>query len=358
MVTQLKGLVLSGGKGTRLRPLTHTAAKQLIPVANRPILFFVLDNLIAAGVTDIGIVISPETDPVIRETVGDGSAFGATITWIVQDSPGGLAHAVKISRGYLQDEPFVMYLGDNLIGTRITKFAQEFTASETSAQILLKPVDNPSSFGIATVDGDGQVLKLIEKPIDPPSNLALVGVYFFTTAIHEAIDSIKPSARGELEITDAIQHLLDTRKAVKSHVVEEWWLDTGKKDDLLAANTTVLDKWCARNLQGIVDEGSDIQGRVDLGKGSVVRNSSIRGPVVIGENCQITNSFVGQFSSIGQGSIVSDSNLQHSVLLDSCRISDTNRLEDSLLVNNAIVRGNCRAGTLTLSVGDDSEVEV
>lgn len=354
----MKGLVLSGGKGTRLRPLTHTAAKQLIPVANRPILFFVLDNLVAAGITDIGIVISPETGPAIRECVGDGTAFGATVKWIVQDRPGGLAHAVKISRDYLQDEPFVMYLGDNLIGTRITRFAQEFTASDAAAQILLKPVDNPSSFGIATVDDNGQVLTLVEKPKDPPSNLALVGVYFFTKSIHDAIASINPSARGELEITDAIQHLLDAGKAVRSHVVKEWWLDTGKKDDLLAANTTVLDSWCARNLLGDVDEESELQGRVDLGKGCVIRNSRIRGPVVIGEHCRITNSFIGPFSSIGPGSIISDSNLQHSVLLDSCRVSNIDRLEDSLVGNNAIIRSNSRAGALTLSVGDDSEVEV
>jgi glucose-1-phosphate thymidylyltransferase len=268
----MKGLVLSGGKGTRLRPITHTAAKQLVPVANKPILFYVIENLVEA-------------------------AFGAHITWIRQEHPGGLAHAVKVSRDFLGDSPFVMYLGDNLIETRISGFAQEFRDGGSAASILLKDVANPSAFGIAVVDGSGRVTRLVEKPDRPPSNLALVGVYFFTPVIHDAVNAITPSARGELEITDAIQHLLDSGAKVKSQVMDGWWLDTGKKDDLLAANTMVLDSWCQRELRGDVDESSDIQGRVEIGEGTTISNSRIRGPVVIGENCKVSDSFIGPFTS-------------------------------------------------------------
>ncbi len=349
---------MSGGKGTRLRPITHTAAKQLVPVANKPILFFVLENLAAAGVNDVGIVISPETGPAIQEAVGDGSALGIRPTWIVQEHPGGLAHAVKVARPFLGDEPFVMYLGDNLIGTRITRFAEEFRAGDAAAKILLKPVENPSAFGIASVNGAGHVVKLVEKPRDPPSNLALVGVYFFRPVIHEAIDVLKPSARGELEITDAIQHLLDTDQRVESRVVDEWWLDTGKKDDLLAANTTVLDSWCERDIAGDVDEASDVQGRVQLGAGSVVRDSRIQGPAVIGEGCRITNSFIGPFSSIGAGSEITGSTLQHTVALERCRITGVDRIEDSLLGRDVVVRSIGTRTVLRVSLGDDSEVEV
>lgn len=354
----LKGLVLSGGRGTRLRPITHTAAKQLVPVANKPILFFVLENLAAAGVTDVGIVIAPETGPAIREAVGDGARFGIGVTWIPQDQPGGLAHAVKISRPFLDQSPSVMYLGDNLIGARITRFAEEFLAGPASAQILLKAVDNPSAFGIATLGEGGRVTRLVEKPKDPPSNLALVGVYFFRPAIHAAIDAIRPSARGELEITDAISRLLDTGHQVDARVIEEWWLDTGKKDDLLAANTTVLDAWCQRRLAGDVDANSEVQGRVEIGAGSVIVNSRIRGPVMIGRNCHIENTFIGPFSSIGDGAHIQGSILQHVVLLENCRISGVDRIEDSLIGRNAVVRSNGARGVLRLSLGDDSEVEI
>lgn len=354
----MKGLVLSGGKGTRLRPITHTAAKQLVPVANKPILFFVLENLAAAGIDDVGIVISPETGVAIQEAVGDGSALGIRPTWIVQDHPGGLAHAVKVARPFLGDDAFVMYLGDNLLGTRITRFTEEFRSGDAAAQILLKPVENPSAFGIATVDGAGHVVRLVEKPKDPPSNLALVGVYFFRPVIHEAIDNLKPSARGELEITDAIQRLLDTNQRVESRVVEEWWLDTGKKDDLLAANTTVLDTWCERAIAGEVDKASDVQGRVQLGAGTEVRNSRIRGPVVIGEDCRISDSFIGPFSSIGDGSTITDSTLQHTVALERCHITGVDRIEDSLLGRDVVVRSNGTQALLRVSLGDDSEVEI
>ena len=354
----MKGLVLSGGKGTRLRPITHTAAKQLVPVANKPILFFVLENLAAADVKDVGIVVSPETGSSIRAAVGDGSALGLQITWIEQSHPGGLAHAVKVARPFLQDSSFVMYLGDNLIGSRISSFAAEFQHGDAAAQILLKQVDNPSAFGIATVDTSGKVTKLIEKPQDPPSDLALVGVYFFTPSIHDAIDAIRPSTRGELEITDAIQYLLDTGAKVESRIIEDWWLDTGKKDDLLAANTTVLDALCDRRVAGEVDGNSDLQGRVQLDEGSVVEGSRIRGPVVVGRDCRIVNSFIGPFSSIGDGSVITDSTLQHTVILQNCRIVGVDRIEDSLIGCNVVVRSNGTRALLRVSLGDDSEVEI
>ncbi|MGZ8480340.1 MAG: glucose-1-phosphate thymidylyltransferase, partial [Candidatus Binatia bacterium] len=255
---KLKGLVLSGGRGTRLRPLTHTAAKQLVPVANRPILFHVLDNLQKAAVNDVGIVISPETGQAIRDAVGDGGAWGMSVSFIEQTEPLGLAHAVKVARPYLGDDAFVMYLGDNLIGSGIESFRDEFEKSAAVASILLKEVDNPSSFGIAEVDGQQRVLSLVEKPKQPKSNLALVGIYFFTAKIHDAIDKIAPSWRGELEITDAIQLLLSQGGKVLSHRIDAWWLDTGKKDDLLTANTVVLDEWVQRKIDGEIDGLSQV----------------------------------------------------------------------------------------------------
>ena len=353
----MKGLVLSGGKGTRLRPITHTAAKQLIPVANKPILFFVLDNLVSAGITDVGVVISPETGDAIKEAVGDGSAFGIDISWIVQDNPGGLAHAVKISRSFLGDSPFVMYLGDNLIETRIGPFVEEFASASAKAMILLKKVDNPSAFGIAQLDEEGRVTELVEKPANPQSDLALVGVYFFKSAIHTAVDAIRPSRRGELEITDAIQHLLDSGAEVASRIITDWWLDTGKKDDLLAANTTVLDTWCEGIVRGDVDSASNLVDRVDVGKGTVIRGSTIEGPVVIGDNCTVTDSTIGPFTSIGNGTVITNSHVRHAVLLESCTLIGVEQLVDSLIGRNAVIRRNGSDGALRVSIGDDSHIE-
>ena len=353
----MKGLVLCGGKGTRLRPITHTAAKQLIPVANKPILYFVLDNLAYAGVTDVGIVISPETGDAIKTAVGDGSTFGIDVTWIVQDHPSGLAHAVKVSRNFLGASPFVMYLGDNLIETRLAQFVTDFQAGTAPAMILLKAVDNPSAFGIATVDDGGRITQLVEKPRNPDSKLALVGVYFFKSEIHRAIDAISPSHRGELEITDAIQHLLATGSEVKSQIITDWWLDTGKKDDLLAANTTVLETWCKGEVHGDVDRESTLVGRVDVGAGTAIRGSRIEGPVVVGENCTVSNSVIGPFTSIGDGTIIEDSNVRHAVILESCTVSGVAKVVDSLIGRNATVTGNGSDGALRLSIGDDSHVQ-
>ena len=352
----MKALVLSGGRGTRLRPITHTAAKQLVPVATRPILYFVLDNLAVAGVTQVGIVIAPETGPAIQAAVGDGSRFGLEITWILQDAPLGLAHAVKIARPFLGPDPFVMYLGDNLIGSRINEHAAAFLSGEAAAQILLKPVANPSAFGIADVDATGRVTRLVEKPGDPASDLALVGVYFFRAAIHDAIAGIAPSARGELEITDAIQGLISSGQRVDATILQEWWLDTGKKDDLLAANTVVLNSWIRRDLAGTVDGASDITGEVRVAAGSRIIRSRIEGPAVIGPDCVIEDSAVGPHTSVSARTSIVRSVVRHAVIMEGCRIEDVDRIEDSLLGNNVTVRGGGRSGVLRVSLGDDSEV--
>lgn len=357
MTNNLKGLVLSGGRGTRLRPLTHTAAKQLVPVGNRPILFHVLDNLKNAGVTEVGIVISPETGNAIRETVGDGRSWGMTIEYILQSEPLGLAHAVKVAQPYLGDDSFVMYLGDNLIGSGIRNYREKFETAGASASILLKEVENPSSFGIAEIDHNKRVVRLVEKPKEPKSNLALVGIYFFTSAIHKAISKIAPSSRGELEITDAIQMLLNDGGEVQSDQVEAWWLDTGKKDDLLTANTVVLDEWIQRKIEGEIDSQSQVTGRVQLGKGSRIIKSTVRGPIVIGDNVVVENSFVGPYTSIGSGGRIVSSVLEHCVLLENARIEYVDRLEDSLIGKNSVViKEHKNHQAYRLMIGDDSEV--
>ena len=355
----LKGLVLSGGRGTRLRPLTHTAAKQLVPVGNRPILFHVLDNLKKAAVTEVGIVISPETGNAVREAVGKGQLWGMNIEYILQSEPLGLAHAVKVAQPFLGFDSFVMYLGDNLIGSGISDYRGRFERSDAQASILLKEVENPSSFGIAEVDSQQRVVRLVEKPKEPKSNLALVGIYFFTPAIHEAISRISPSWRGELEITDAIQNLLDAGGEVLSDRIDSWWLDTGKKDDLLTANTVVLDEWVTRRIEGEVDAQSQVTGRVQLGRGSRVINSTVRGPIVVGENVLVENSFIGPFTSIGSGCRIVSSVLEHCVLLENARIEQIDRLEDSLIGKNSVVLKDHKVHqAYRLMIGDDSEVQL
>jgi len=359
MAAKLKGLVLSGGRGTRLRPLTHTAAKQLVPVGNRPILFYVLDNLKSAGVNEAGIVISPETGNAVREAVGTGERWGMHVEYILQSAPLGLAHAVKVAQPYLGSDAFVMYLGDNLIGSGISDYRGRFERSDAQTSILLKEVENPSSFGIAEVDSQQRVVRLVEKPKEPKSNLALVGIYFFTPAIHEAISRISPSWRGELEITDAIQNLLDAGGEVLSDRIDSWWLDTGKKDDLLTANTVVLDEWVTRRIEGEVDAQSQVTGRVQLGRGSRVINSTVRGPIVVGENVLVENSFIGPFTSIGSGCRIVSSVLEHCVLLENARIEQVDRLEDSLIGKNSVVLKDDKVHqAYRLMIGDDSEVQL
>ncbi|GBD97987.1 MAG TPA: glucose-1-phosphate thymidylyltransferase [Nitrospirae bacterium] len=355
----MKAIILSGGKGTRLRPLTYSGAKQLVPVANKPILFYCIDNIVQAGIRDVGIIISPETGEEIRDAVGDGSRWGISIKYIIQDMPGGLAHAIKTARNFLADSSFVMYLGDNLIGAGIEKFVNEFKSNKPEALILLKEVENPKQFGVAVVSKEGRVLRLIEKPDVPPSNLALVGIYIFSRAIHDAIERIKPSKRGELEITDAIQELIVMNCNVESFVLDMWWLDTGKKDDMLTANAIVLDEWLKENIEASVDDRSNILGRVSIGRGSIIRESKIRGPVVIGENSVIENSFIGPYTSIGNNVKVIKSSVEHSVIMDESELKDLERLEESLIGRRVkITKNHTMHKALRLMLGDDSVVEV
>ena len=357
----MKALVLSGGKGTRLRPLTHTGAKQLVPIANKPILAYVFDNIAKVGIKEIGVIISPETGEEIKSTMGDGSKWGVKVTYIPQTEPKGLAHAVITGQEFLGSDPFVMYLGDNLIGTGIEGFVKTFNDTKSDAVILLKPVDNPSSFGVAEIDKTGKIICLEEKPKNPKSNLALVGVYIFSPEIHKSIANIKPSKRGELEITDAIQNLVTIGKPVYSHVLDQatWWLDTGKKDDLLAANAVVLDEWYKRDIRGTVDDKSTVTGRVTIEPGAIIKNSTLRGPIVIGEGSVIEDSFIGPYTSVGANTKVKKSVLEHCVLLAGSEIDHVDRMEDSLVGRNSkVIKCHHKHEALRLMIGDDSIVEV
>ena len=352
----MKALVLCGGKGTRLRPLTYTLPKQLVPVANRPILHYVMDQIAGVGIEEVGVIIAPETGEYIKEALYL-NPWGFHFTFILQEEPKGLAHAVKVAQGFLGDEPFLMYLGDNLIGETIAPFVEEFRAGDADAMILLKEVEDSRMFGVAEVDEGGRVRRLVEKPKEPPSNLALVGIYLFSAVIHDAISRIKPSWRGELEITDAIQQLLQEGRGVKSYVLKGWWLDTGKKDDLLAANQVVLDEWVKREVKGEVDAESRLSGRVSLAEGAQVIRSVVRGPAVVGQRTKIVDAFIGPYTSIGADCIIEGSAVEYTVILDGTRISGVGRLEDSVIGKGATVCvGAGNRGALRLMVGDDSEV--
>ena len=354
----MKALILSGGRGTRLRPLTHTIAKQLVPVANQPILGYVMDHVQAAGIGDVGVVVAPETQGEVRGYLGDGGKWGVNLTYILQEQPLGLAHAVKTAKDFLGDAPFVMYLGDNLLGKGIAGAIERFASSSMDALVFLKQVDDPRAFGVAELDGSGSIVRLVEKPKDPPSDLALVGVYLFSPKIHRAIDSIAPSWRGELEITDAIQWLIDHGGRVSGEVLDCWWLDTGKKDDFLQANLTVLDDYLKRDIRGeLVD--SQVHGRVRLEDGARIVNSVVRGPVAIGRDAEIRDSFIGPYTSIGHGSRIVGSSVEHSVILDRCEVIGISRLEDSLIGRDSrVVMGGARNTALRLMIGDHCQIEV
>lgn len=352
----MKALVLSGGKGTRLRPLTYTMAKQLIPVANRPILLYVMQQVRDAGIADIGVVVSPETGSQIEETL-ERECPDLSLTYIVQDEPGGLAHAVKVAQDYLEDEPFVMYLGDNLVGSGTREFIEAFYTSRADAVVLLKQVDDPRMFGVAEVDGDGRVLRLVEKPKDPKSDLALVGVYVFSAAIHQAIAETQPSARGELEITDAIQRLLERGRTVVGFMLPGFWLDTGTRDDLLEANRVALDEWVTRDVAGDVDAESRVLGQVAVGQGARIAKSQVRGPAIIGPGATIEASSVGPYASVGAGCVVSRSRIERCVLMDGVTVEGVDSLDGSVLGRRAVVRSLDGARpALRLMIGDDSEV--
>ncbi|MHB8780516.1 MAG: glucose-1-phosphate thymidylyltransferase [Candidatus Geothermincolia bacterium] len=351
----MKALILSGGAGTRLRPITHTSAKQLVPVANKPILFYGIEAIRDAGISDLGIIVG-ETEPEIREALGDGSAWGVDITYIRQDQPLGLAHAVLTAESWLGDHPFVMYLGDNLIKNGITPLVDEFRAGNTDATILLARVLEPQRFGVAELE-DGRVVRLLEKPEKPPSDLALVGVYLFTPGILKACKAIKPSWRNELEITDAIQEMIDTGCCVEPHLIDGWWKDTGRLEDLLEANRIILEDLESR-CDGSVDADSSIAGRVVIEKGAEIINSTVRGPAIIGERTRIVNSFVGPFTSIYYDGLVQNSEIEHSIVMEGCSIrSLRSRIEDSLLGKNVeITRSPLRPRAYRLMLGDNSRV--
>jgi glucose-1-phosphate thymidylyltransferase len=353
----LKALILAGGKGTRLKPLTNTVAKHLLPVANRPIIFYVLDRISQAGISDIGVVISPETGKNIMEALGDGSRWNAKLTYVLQPEPGGLAHAVKVAQGFLGQSPFLMFLGDNLIEGSISEFLQEFRTYSPEALVLLKGVADPRPFGVAELDATGRVTHLVEKPKEPKSNLVLVGVYLFTAKIHQAINNIRPSWRGELEITDALQWLLDNGGVVRSHILSGWWIDTGKKDDLLHANRLILGQSLSHDILGQVDDKSRVVGNVEIGQGAVVEGSEIRGPVSIAHDCRIKNSSIGPFTSVGAGTIIEDSSIEQSIILENSHIHQVRGLKDSLIGRNAEIR-SASDGFKVLFVGDDVRLEI
>jgi glucose-1-phosphate thymidylyltransferase len=353
----MKGLILSGGKGTRLRPLTYTSAKQLVPVANKPVLFYGIESLAAAGIREIGIVVG-DTQAEIRAAVGDGSAWGVAITYIEQDAPRGLAHAVLISEPFLGNEPFVMYLGDNLLNKGITNFVEEFVREGPAAQILLARVPDPQMFGVAEL-ADGRVVRLVEKPREPKSDLALVGVYMFSPAVFGAVRAIRPSFRNELEITDAIQYLIDRGLEVRPHIVDGWWKDTGKLEDMLEANRLILDR-IERRVDGSVDAESRVEGKVIIEAGAIVEHSVVRGPVIIGARARILHAYVGPFTSIMNDAEVRDSEIEHSIVLEGSSISNLSaRIEDSLIGKNVrIYRLPVKPSAYRFMLGDNSEVGI
>ncbi|WP_030926642.1 glucose-1-phosphate thymidylyltransferase [Streptomyces sp. NRRL S-646] len=353
----MKALLLSGGSGTRLRPITYTSAKQLVPVANKPVLFYGLEAIAEAGITQVGIVVG-DTAEEIREAVGDGSAFGIDVTYIPQAAPLGLAHAVLIAREFLGEDDFVMYLGDNFVVGGITDLVDAFRADRPEAQILLTKVPNPTAFGVAELDASGQVTGLEEKPAHPKSELALVGVYLFTPAIHEAVRSIKPSPRGELEITDAVQWLIDAGREVRSTTISGYWKDTGNVTDMLEVNRSVLET-LERRIDGTVDADSEIIGRVRIEPGAKVTGSRIVGPAVVGANTVITDSYVGPFTSIAGDCRIEDSEIEYSILLRNSSVSGVRRVEASLIGRNVEVTPAPRKpASHRFVLGDHSKVQI
>ncbi len=353
----MKGLILSGGKGTRLRPITHTSAKQLVPVANKPVLYYGLEALVSAGITEIGIVVG-ETQAEIRASVGDGSAFGARVTYIEQDAPRGLAHAVLISEDFIKGDPFVMYLGDNLLNRGIVRFVEEFGREKPAAQILLARVPDPQMFGVAEL-AHGRVVRLVEKPKEPKSDLALVGVYMFSAEVFASVKRIKPSFRNELEITDAIQDLIDRGLEVRPHIVEGWWKDTGKLEDMLEANRLILDTM-ERKIEGTVDDASRIEGKVVIAAGASVERSVVRGPVVIGAGTRLEHAFVGPYTSIGNRCTLVRCEIENPIILSDSEIRDTPlRIDGSLVGRNVkITKTDFKPKAYRFMLGDNSEVGI
>ncbi|HEY6780618.1 MAG TPA: glucose-1-phosphate thymidylyltransferase [Thermoleophilaceae bacterium] len=357
----MKGLILSGGKGTRLRPLTHTSAKQLVPVANKPVLFYGIEAMEQAGITDIGIIIAPETGAEIEAAAGTGEQFGVQLTYIKQDAPSGLAHAVLTAEDYLGDSPFVMYLGDNLLREGIVDLVRKFRDEGPDALILLTAVDDPQNYGVAELNENGGVARLVEKPSpsETDSDLALVGVYMFTRAIFDAARSIEPSARGELEITDAIQALIDRGLRVDRHKVDGWWKDTGQVEDMLDANQLILDR-IERRIAGEHDDGSQIEGRVVLEAGAVLKRARVRGPAIIGKGSSIVDAYIGPYTAIGEDVEIEHAELENSIVLSGSSICDfPARIDASLIGYNVNIR---RRRDLPMAhrfvVGDNADVQI
>src|SRR3954462_13821408 len=355
---QLKGLILSGGKGTRLRPITYTSAKQLVPVANKPVLFYGIEAMAAAGIRDVGIIIAPETGGEIRDAVGDGERFGVQITYIEQEAPLGLAHAVLTAEPFLGSDPFVMYLGDNLLQGGIEDLVDAFRRNEPEALILLTKVPDPQNYGVAELDGNGGVTRLVEKPQEPASDLALVGVYMFTPRIHEAARAIQPSGRGELEITDAIQWLVDAQAPVESHVVRGWWKDTGRLDDMLEANRLILET-VERRVEGELAD-SQIDGRVVVEPGARLERATVRGPAVIGSGALLRDAYIGPYTAVGADCVIEQAEVEHSILLEASSVRGLRgRMESSLLGKNvAISRDERQPRAYRFMVGDNSEIGI
>jgi glucose-1-phosphate thymidylyltransferase len=353
----LKGLILSGGKGTRLRPITYTSAKQLVPVANKPVLFYGIEAMARAGIEDIGIIIAPETGDEVRAAAGDGSRFGVRITYIPQAEPLGLAHAMLTAEPFLLDSPFVMYLGDNLLQGGIDDLVASFRSNQPDAMILLTQVPDPEHYGVAELD-NGSVVRLIEKPSEPKTDLALVGVYMFTACVHDAARAIKPSARGELEITDAIQHLVDERMRVEPHIVSGWWKDTGQLEDMLAANRLVLDT-IERRIEGELVQ-SQVDGRVVIERGARLERCSVRGPAIIGADARLTDCYVGPYTAVGDGCSIDNAEVEHSIMLAGSSVRDLNgRMESSLLGRNVrISRDGRQPRAYRFLLGDNSEASI
>jgi glucose-1-phosphate thymidylyltransferase len=355
---KLKGLILSGGRGTRLRPITYTSAKQLVPVANKPVLFYGIEALAEAGIDEIGIIISPETGAEIRKAAGDGERFGISITYIEQKEPLGLAQAVLTAEPFLGDSPFVMYLGDNLLRDGVTDLVSTFRNEEPDALILLTPVSDPENYGVAELDGDKRVSRLVEKPQEPKSNLALVGVYMFTPSVFESARAIEPSARGELEITDAIQHLVDGGKRVDPHIVHGWWKDTGQVQDMLEANHLILDDLEERIDGELVD--SRVEGRVVVEAGAKLERATVRGPAIIGAGAVLRDAYIGPYTAVGPDVRIESAEVEYSIVLEGSSIKNLEgRIEASLVGKNVTInRSPAMPRAFRFVVGDNAEIEI
>jgi len=353
----LKGIILHGGQGTRLRPLTYSGPKQLIPVANKPVSQYALEDLVSIGVKEVAIVLGESFPELVRQHYGDGSRFGVSITYIYQGKALGIAHAVGLCKDFVGEEDFVVYLGDNMFQKGINSYADSFLKDDPEALILLKEVEEPSRFGVAQLGADGKLIRVVEKPKQPPSKYAVVGLYFFKPVVFDAISKLKPSWRNEYEITDAIQTMIDEGHDVRYSFVDGWWADTGKKDDVLSLNATVLDERIQRNIKGNI-VNSKVEGRVHVEEGCIIQNSTVRGPAIIGANTTIRDSQIGPYTSIGSSCSIVGSSVEYSIIMDNVSIEGIERLEESLVGRNAKIRASRRDRAMKLHVGDYSEVEL